>query len=331
MPLLFEPGTQINTTDGITDLSTKGTYWEIVPKDQMESTLKQMKEIGWLQAIKTSEFPKIRDLYLWANCPSRSDGSYYLPLSKDSVVLDLGSGWGSYTFPISSRVKFVVASDSCMESLQFIALRARQDGIDNIQAVHIDPLDFGKLPFASNQFDSVIMNGVLEWVGSYLKKDDPKKYQEKCLKQVFNILKPGGTVYIGIENRYGMQYFLGAADDHLLHYSAEKKVAYTSILPRFIANLISKKNLGIPYRTYTHSLSAYKKMLRKAGFNKTTFYYPESGYRAADTRIIPINSCETKRSMANKYGKNRLFKIVSFFRLESFFCDSYFIIAEKPL
>jgi len=327
--LLLPSYCPVETIYGVMKLSKTGTYWEIIPKDQMDVFLARILEIGWHEAIKTSDVHKIRDLYTWTDCPSRSDGSYYLPLTRESKVLDLGSGWGSYTFPLSSRAGLVVAADSCMESLRFISLRAKQDGINNIRTAHIDPLDFGILPFASGKFDSVIMNGVLEWVGSYLKKGDPKKIQQNCLKEVYRVLKPGGTLYIGMENRFGFQYFLGAPDDHLIYYSSEKKVAYTMLLPRYIANLISQKILGVPYRTYTHSLFGHKRMLRKAGFKRTDFYYPEDGYRASTTKIIPLKSKEVSKIMNKKHGNNIFFKLASKLFGEGFFCDSYFIVAHK--
>jgi ubiquinone/menaquinone biosynthesis C-methylase UbiE len=310
-------------------LGSSGSYWEIIPQNQMTAFLDEVKRLGWKDAINYSSDQKIREQYLWTECPSRADGTYYLPISSKSTVLDLGSGWGSYTFPLSKRAGTVVSADSCLESLKFISLRAAQDNIENILAAHIDPLDFGKLPFGDGQFDCVIMNGVLEWVGSFLKKGDPKHIQERCLKEVNRVLKPGGTLFIGMENRFGFKYLLGAPDDHLLYYSPDKKIAYTSLFPRFIANIVTKTQLGISYRTYTHSISGHTRMLKQAGFRKLDFYYPENGYRSVNTNIIPIPSPSADRAMTERYGNNAVFKLLGAIKGKHYFCDSFFIIGEK--
>jgi len=305
------------------------SYWDIIPKKIMMEFLTEAEKNGWEKAIKESREQRIRELYLWTNNPSRSDITYYLPITDKSSVLDLGSGWGSYAFPLSKRVKSVVAADSCLESLKFINLRSTQDNIHNIIPVHMDPLDNGKLPFKSEMFDAVIMNGVLEWVGSYSKKGDPRKIQQNCLREAYRVLKRGGKLVIGMENRFGFKYFAGAPDDHLIYYSRDKKVAYTSILPRIIANIVTKMRLGVSYRTYTHSMNGHMKMLRRSGFGKIDFYYPEDGYRAVNTRIIPIPSASADRAMMKRYGNNSVFRFLGAIMGKHYFCDSFFIIGER--
>jgi len=284
---------------------------------------------GWREAMLTSSNPKIKDLYLFTDCPSRADGSFYLSLTRESSVLDLGSGLGSYTFALSPRVKEIMAADTNFESLRFISLRARQDGRKNITAAQIEPLDYGRLPFADKSFDAVIMNGVLEWVGAFLKRGDPLKIQQKCLTEVRRTLKPGGEVWIGIENRFGLRYFMGTPDDHLTYYSKEKKTAYTSLLPRFIASWITSRRLGRPYRTYTHSLWGLKRLLRRAGFAEMEFFFPEDDYRSISTKIIPLDSVEIRKIIAQRMPNKLIGRVVAALKLETALCDSYFIVARE--
>jgi precorrin-6B methylase 2 len=118
----------------------------------MPGFLTEVKDRGWERAIIESTHPEVKGLYLFTHCPFRTDGAFYLSLNNNSTVLDLGSGWGSYTFGLSPRVKTIVAADSNLESLRFISLRAQQEKRDNVLAVKIDPLDFGKIPFADELF-----------------------------------------------------------------------------------------------------------------------------------------------------------------------------------
>jgi len=309
-------------------MSDEISYWNLLDPQIMKAFLEDVKSKGWKAAIQTSNNPKIKELYLFTDCPPRADGTFYLSLTEQSSVLDLGAGWGSYTFALSPRVGQITAADSSLESLGFIKLRAEQDAIENISTVHIKPLDFGKIPFAGGSFDCVIMNGVLEWVGSYLKSGDPLKMQKNCLKEVFRILKKNGELWIGIENRFGLRYFTGAPDDHLLYYSS-KEIKYTTLFPRFIADIITRLKIGVPYRTYTHSLWGLKRMLKKAGFNDIEFYFPETDYRARSTQILPINSRETKEIISGRIKNKFLRWIISFIKLEPALCDSFFLRARR--
>ncbi len=313
--------------NGVIKLSSQPSYWSLLPENDMQLLLQDAEALGWKKAILESPSQKVKDLYLWTDCPARADGAFYLDLDSSSSVLDLGSGWGSYTFALSPRIKWAVAADTNSQSLEFISLRARQGSLNNISSVHINPLDFGMIPFADQQFDAVILNGVLEWVGSYVNHGDPLKIQRTCLKEINRILKPEGQLWIGIENRFGLRYFQGAADDHLTYYSKEK-IAYTTLLPRQLANYITMRKLDQPYRTYTHSFWGYKRLLKKAGFKQIDFFYPESDYRAASTKIIPVESRETKNSIDRRAGRFWA-TIIKGSKLEAALCDSYFIRAGK--
>jgi len=313
--------------EGVARLSRSPSYWSLVPEAEMKAFLGEVRSRGWKDAVLSSANPKIKELYTWTDAPSRADGTFYLSLTPQSSVLDLGSGWGSYTFGLSPRVKQVIAADSSLGSLEFISLRAQQDKRGNVAAVHIEPLDYARLPFPDSAFDAVIMNGVLEWVGSYLKKGDPLKIQRNCLKEVSRVLKPGGEVLIGIENRFGLRYILGAPDDHLKYYSSSRSVSYTTLLPRMIADRICRRTLGVSYRTYTHSLWGYRRMLKGAGFKKIDFYFPEQDYRAISSKIYPLNSNEVRKTLRLRTGSSRWLKLMSLFNLEPALCDSYFIRA----
>ncbi len=326
--------------ENVLTLSDKPSYWNLLSKEEMQELLAQVRSAGWAKAIQGSRSPKVRDQYTFTECPTRADGTFYLSLTKDSMVLDIGSGWGNFAFAVSPRVKGFVAADISREPLQFIALRAEQDIRGNILPVQINPMDYGSLPFADGTFDAVILNGSLEWIGSSSKKGDPLKIQQKALREVARVLKKKGQIFIGIENRFGLKYFFGYPDDHLLHYDP-KGLAYTTLMPRYFANKLTSKKLGVPYRTYTHSLGGYQRMLKKAGFRDISFYWPDPDYRAVTSRIVPLGSEDARIStdrlidyhMKALTKENRFlklfFSVIRRLKLENRLCNSYQIIGEK--
>jgi SAM-dependent methyltransferase len=151
----------------------------------------------------------------------------------------------------------------------------------NVQPVRIDPLDDGRLPFDDNSFDVVVLNGVLEYVGAAALDLTPAEVQKRCLKEVRRVLKPGGTLYVGIENRFGYLYFMGSHDHNGLRF--------TSLLPRKLASWVTQWRKGTPYRTYTYSSAGYTALLHSAGFQTPEFHLAIPTYREP-RYIVPADN-----------------------------------------
>ena len=117
---------------------------------------------------------------------SRTDWHFYISLSSNSNVLDIGTGWGAISVSLGRNCGKIFAADCTLESLEFLNIRAKQEGLRNLRAVRLNPLDYPLFPFSNSFFDLVVLNGILEWVGNVcLEKKAPGK---KCLYPFF-ILK----------------------------------------------------------------------------------------------------------------------------------------------
>jgi len=128
----------------------------------------------------------------------------------------------------------------------------------------------------------------------------PQDAQMEALRRVYYHLKNDGYLYIGIENRFGFQYLLGGKDHNGL--------PFVSLLPRFMANLLSKRFAGEPYTTYQYSIYGYKKALQEVGFSEIKFYAPLPQYRTP-LFYIPLDNV----NVLNYFFKNifPLFNMVS--------------------
>jgi len=199
---------------------------------------------------------------------ARSDFLYYIPLNKESKVLDVGCGLGVHSFNAARFAGEVWGCDLSKKRVEFCEERRKTENISNINFFHSD---IENLSFAENTFDAILLNGVLEWLGEKNKNKSPREDQLEDLKKLRKLLKPGGTLYIGIENRFAISYLFKALDHN--------RLKYTSFMPRTLANMVSKIKRGKPYRTYTYSKKGYEKLLKEAGFNKEAdVYIAHPGY-----------------------------------------------------
>jgi SAM-dependent methyltransferase len=174
-------------------------------------------------------------------------------------------------------------------------VRRKQDHVENIQSVCANAVE---LPFAENTFDLVILNGVLEWTGLADPNENPLVLHKKIIKKIHHILKPGGKLYIGIENRFGIDCLMGVKDPH-------SGLRFVTVLPRWLADIYSKSKRGHRYSEITHSYWGMKKLLRTSGFKRTEFFIPLPNYRYF-AYFIPFNNNQGLRFCVNHFMKARM-------------------------
>jgi SAM-dependent methyltransferase/uncharacterized protein YbaR (Trm112 family)/thiamine kinase-like enzyme len=324
--------------EGIPNFCQKDEYWCNVGRETMWKLNARARESGdWLAAAKEL----IPDYLSHIEPFDRADAQFLLPITSNSSILDAGSMWGGFTIPVAQYCGAIFAVDKTIETLTFLKIRAEQMGLGNI---HVVASPLRNLPFSNDYFDMVILNGVLEWVAfnqevvlekhwgkkrtdSATYSKNPRQVQIEVLRELRRVIKPGGHLYLAIENRIGYQYLAGYPDDHM-------NIRFVPFLPRFIANTITKWKLNCEYRTYIYSLPGYRSLLRDSGFQDMEFYGAFPHYIAPSDiipltlikywkkPILPVNSQLTRyyKKIAAKMFPKGLLKYVS---------PSFIIIAKK--
>lgn len=269
--LVCQCGATYPVVGSIPVLVKSSNYYGEVSKERKAELLKAMdKGLYWRDLVWEyfgTSYPYLHHIIV---DETRNDFRYFLPLNKNSIVLDLGAGWGTMSCHFARSCQEVVALDGILDRCEFIQKRCVQDSIKNVTPVCSNIF---KHPFPKNSFDVVVMNGVLEWIGTPVNGSEPQELQLKALKIIREILKPDGVLYIGIENSYGFKYITGEMDDHTgLHH--------ISYLRRDKANEKALKESKRSYRTYTYDWRGYELLLKQAGFDDMSFYYPLPDYKS---------------------------------------------------
>jgi SAM-dependent methyltransferase len=258
--------------DGIASFADRRDfYYGEIPQSAMVQFRRDMGCMNWEAAIHNlcSSIKEPAFFIEYALSETRAGWMFLLPIQRCPRVLDLGCGPGAISIALAQAGCEVTAMDMTLERLQFLRARAEHLGLRNITAVHGG--DRKALPFPDGSFDVVILNGVLEWVGTS-RQGEPRDAQREFLGEANRVLKEDGHVLIAIENRFSAAYFAGLPEDHT-------HIKYLSLLPRFLANRIHRQRTGYDYRVYTHSPSGYRKLLSSAGFPDMKLLLPAPDYR----------------------------------------------------
>ncbi len=251
--------------------NTINRYWGKISETEFEDALKIIDSEGW--DTFANKFKNRLDFTTEEN---RADWRFFIPLNRDSVALDAGAGLGRISIPLARVVKKVVACDLSVARMRFLKKLAEAKGLNNIETIIADIFN---LPFQEESFDLIVMNGLLEWVGRTDLYQDPREAQIACLKICKKLLKKGGFLYVGIENRFALAYLRGI--DH-------SGLRFTSYLPRWLANKYTQFRVGHKYDTYTYNIYGYRKLFGEAGFDNPNFQLVYPGYNQPRI-IIPYN------------------------------------------
>ena len=129
----------------------------------------------------------------------------WYPFNSDSDVLEIGCGLGAITDMLCELAKSVTAVELSKRRASGAILRCRRKNNLEVIVGDLNDIKFDK------KFDYITLIGVLEYQGSVSSSADP--YVD-FLKKIRTLLKPGGKLLIGIENKFGLKYWCGAHEDH---------------------------------------------------------------------------------------------------------------------
>jgi SAM-dependent methyltransferase len=254
--------------NGIPDFVGSFPYWGEIPLEQMQEVNRQVQRGPWKAALLDSPEPSVRRAATMILNLDRANWRWLLDLPRESRVLDLGAGMGANSHALATYYREVIAVEPGVERTQFMQQRFAQEKLSNVKILRSS---VWALPFPKASFDLVVMNGVLEWVATG-RPGDPGEIQDAALRNVIALLKPGGYLYLGIENRLAAGYFIGYNDPHC-------GLPFVTILPRPLAHWYAKrKGQSEGYRNYLYSSRGYQKLLRKAGFTSLEMYVALPSY-----------------------------------------------------
>ncbi len=199
------------------------------------------------------------------------------PPKPEGWVLDIGCGWGQWAIPAAAHAQ-VVALEPTPARLEITRAIAEQEG--RAGSMYFVGSAIEDTEFPDRKFDAIYAIGVLEWVPKFRQDLDPIEAQRIFLRRLRGLLAEGGECIIGIENRLGLKYLLGARDDHT-------GAAGISVLDAATAARRYEALARQPLRVFTHTMAEYQALITGAGFGPAEFFAAYPDYKIPQV-ILPI-------------------------------------------
>lgn len=158
--------------------------------------------------------------------------------AEDDRVLDMGCGWGTFSFALAGRVREVVGLDFSEKSIEICQARLEREPHGNLTFVQADAGDSG---LDGDAFDVVIAADLFE----HLYPDD----SERVAREAFRLTRPGGRFVTWTPHR-----------GHVLEALKNR-------------NILLKRDVShVDYK----SMARMKALLTDSGFEIEKAYYAES-------------------------------------------------------
>jgi len=243
--------------------------------------------------------------------PYRRNLLEWYDFSPNATFLEIGAGCGALTGLFCEKNKKVVAVELSKRRAEIIAYRYQQ--VNNLK-IKVGNLQNIKI---TETFDYISLIGVLEYANLFMEKESP---YEEILLIAYSYLKKEGKLILAIENKFGLKYWNGAAEDH------------TGIFFEGIENY-RQSNFS------TFSKKELTSLLYNTGYHNIVFYYPYPDYKLPEQIFsdyyLPKPGQVSK--IAPNYDRERfvffdegiVFNNLITNNLFDFFANSFLIFAEK--
>ncbi|MBQ6449889.1 glycosyltransferase [bacterium] len=221
----------------------------------------------------------------------------WYPFNKNAEILEVGAGMGGLTGLLCDRVAHVTALENAPQRADIIRMRYAEK--KNLTVITGNLADIDK----NSKFDYILVVGVLEYVD--IGKSSGRQAHLDFLSQVKLMLKPGGILLLAIENRFGLKYWCGAAEDHIgkpfvgiegykdSYTTRYQSRGVTTFDKQSLADLC--KEVGLVYQRWYYPLADYKfptaifsddKLPSLSDIARIKFTYPQESTLIADEREL---------------------------------------------
>lgn len=232
-----------------------------LPKDAIKELIDDSQDRYWKDALWESNNKLLTNNKIWFQ--NKRKGYFYaLAATKSKTrALEIGAGTGIVSDIVSGFYKEVVAFENDILFAEFMRMRFKQDGKDNIKVVYGSS---NSLPFKDNSFDLIIINGGFGLASNINSLLDQEEWQSALLRHCQEKLNSGGKLIIAADNRFHLNSLQGGTPDG--------SPPFSSVIPAMLAELIIKKTTNGTPPARLYSSSGYRRILKRAGFNNIELY-----------------------------------------------------------
>lgn len=236
----------MKTTDLEFEYNERADGYIYVNEDKLETEVKELLRSGKdVEALRMNEEIS-REAYLCLTKKREAVLKWY-HFKEESEILEIGAGYGELTEYLCRHSRHVTSYERKTERADIIKMRCQPYGNLDCHSGLLQDMRWQKT------YDYIFLHDILALSRKFFKGEDASV---EMLKFLLPYLKEDGKFIITVENRLGLKYFAGAAEE---------------ISSQFFwgLNLFDEDERG---RTF--SRKELERVLQKSGLENINWFYP---------------------------------------------------------
>lgn len=240
----------------INDLNYSGRedYKEEEILDEILDNVKQCDVTEYDKIIKEKKRWEVL-YYLSSN---RANIIEWMESDKNAAVLEISSECGAITEKLAEKYKKVTCIEVSKKKSLINALRNEKK--ENVE-IYVGSYTDTEQDLENEKYDIITLIGALEKTATYTESKNVQMFLASLKKH----LKPNGRVVIALENRFGLKYWAGCAED----YQGTIYGGLEGYLGENESPVYTKKSL--------------ETLIGESGYEIENFYYPYPDYKLPTT------------------------------------------------
>lgn len=232
---MMRPGIQYGTSRDDARTAEAAELYEVLKNEKKESYH------TWIEKKKSP-------LFLYHLADMRTHLLEWYPFLENERILEIGAGAGALTDLFVRRGAFVDAVEPNAQLAECNAIRQREESKFQIFAGYLECALREWKALKKRRYDGIILAGALDVPSSLMGRNIS---QEEVVQLLGAYLKPGGRLFLAMQNRLGLKYWAGCRDETTGEYFS-----------------------GLEGRRGGATRRELTKLLEDAGFADLQFYYP---------------------------------------------------------
>ena len=240
---------------------------------RFEEVARDVREHGWRVTAHRLLARGSPDTHEEVFLPRLADWFYLGDVERRELAVDLEAGRGGLAMRLAGLFDHVVAVEQAWDRVKFAEMLFRHEGVANATLVHAEA---DALPLAEGSFDLVVLGEGFTRAALRGKEADAERAQRGMLEKARRLLRPGGSLFLMVTNRFAPGCLTGRRD--------HGRPPWAGVLPPSLGKLYGRLWREPERHALTHSPAGYRRLLESAGLTEVRVHAAFPSCR--DPRVI---------------------------------------------
>jgi len=209
--LCFHCDVKWQIRNGIPDFLDENIFYGPISRTELKEINQKISKRDWKDILLNHPSKQVKKAAFSMINPDRANWRLFLPLTRESVVLEVGARSGAVSHIMALSYGHVFAIEPVWEYAEFMSHRFKQEKISNITVIRSNA---HQIPVPYHTIDLAVFNDDIMSSGREISQILKKRFL-KIFAQIHRCISTGGFICLLVRNRWTPQNIVDRNNDTL--------------------------------------------------------------------------------------------------------------------